>query len=51
MQFPGYQIETTDDNRIRGSLQMIDDTELIYDDPEARAMISVRYLLTPFTRP
>jgi hypothetical protein len=33
MQFPGYQIETTDDNRIRVSLHMFDDTELIYDAP------------------
>ena len=51
MQFPGYQIETTDDNRIKISVHMIDETELIYDDPEARSMISVRHLLTLFNRP
>jgi hypothetical protein len=46
MQFPGYQIETTDDNRIRVSLHMIDETELIYDDPEAREMISAKNLFS-----
>ena len=46
MQFPGYQIETTDANRIKVSVHMIDDTELIYDDPEARAMISARGLFS-----
>ena len=51
MQFPGYRIEITGDNRIKVSVHMIDDTELIYDDLEAWEMISVRDLLTPFTRP
>ena len=46
MQFPGYQIETTDDNRIKVSVHSIDETELIYDDPDARAMISAKNLLT-----
>ena len=51
MQFPGYMIETTEEKRIKVSLHMVDDTELIYDDPRARAMISVRHLLTLFNRP
>ncbi len=46
MQFPGYQIENTDDNRIKISVHSIDETELIYDDPEARAILSAKNLFT-----
>ena len=46
MQYSGYRIETTGDNRIKISVHSIDETELIYDDPEARAILSATNLFS-----
>lgn len=46
MKFPAYQIEPAGDGCIKISVKSIDETELIYDDPEAQTIINARNLLS-----
>ena len=39
MEFPAYQVEVTPDNHLKVIVHYIDETDIIYDDPEARDII------------